>query len=138
MGRRSVWSVSSLPICFDAPVAVAPRCTGTLEVTAQSLTCVRFRWRAITAPVVSSPRSLVPTGAPRLEYKLDISRCLEGGGLDRQGSVLLEDSPQGVAPSEVDVHALCPGTKYFAALAVRFVRLGARKWRTTGLTASFM
>merc|ERR1712073_268430 len=107
-------------------------------VEAISLSSVRFHWKELRSPPVMLPVNFTPAGRPQLEYRLDVSRCLDGGGLERQGTVLLEDDVQsGFVPFEATVHGLLPGTKYFAALAVRFGRLGRREWRKTGLKASF-
>jgi len=107
-------------------------------VEALSLSSVRFWWSELRAPEALSPRSLAPAGArPLLECRLDVSRCLDNGGLERHGTVLREDSEEGVAPFDITVHGLLPGGKYFAALTVRFAKLGRREWRKTGLKASF-
>lgn len=108
-----------------------------LVVEALSLSSVRFHWKELRAPEAFSPDGLAPAGRPGLEYRLDVSRCLEGGGLARQATLLLEDDENGAAPFDATAHGLLPGARYFAALGVRFARLGGREWHTTGLKASF-
>lgn len=138
--RRSQWSPASTPVVYDVPVALAPQPTRTepLLVEALSSSSVRFWWHEILAPEASSPRSRRPVGRrPMLEYRLDVSRCLDSGAMERQSTVFFDDFEDGRAPIEATAHGLLATSKYFAAIAVRFARLGTRTWQTTGLNVHF-
>eukprot|EP00439_Symbiodinium_sp_Y106_P058125 s15_g8.t1 len=160
--RYSAWSASSAAVLFDLPESVLPvpaperfglpKHLANSEMLVESLGSgsVRCWWPHVQGPVLPSIDGTTQ-GRPPVEYRLDVSRCLDNGGLERHASVLLEDEEileeigddgeqsraASHAPCEATVNGLQPGSEYFAALAVRFLVLGRRDWRRTGLTASF-
>lgn len=138
--RRSQWSVASAAVVLDVPPEVVPKFGDGNELQVEALTpnSTRFWWRELHAAEAVNARTLVPLGKrPALEYRMDVSRCLDSGGIERHASVLLEDDPNGSAPFSCTVNGLSPSSRYFAALVVRFARLGRREWRKTGLTSQF-
>jgi hypothetical protein len=137
--RRSQWSIASSPIMYDVPAADVPQplVGETLLVESLSETSVRFWWRELRGNETFSHYGDSESKRPMLEYRLDVSLCQAGGGLERHATVLLEDEQDVNPPGQADVNGLLPGRRYFAALALRFTRLGCRSWRKTGLTASF-
>merc|ERR1739845_206016 len=124
----------SQPVVFNPPVPVTPHggAGNDLLVEALSPSSVRFWWRELNGPPAFSPRKQTPAGTPRLEYRIDVSHCLNNGGLERHRTVLFEDAANGIAPFDAIVHGLLPGAKYFAVLVTRFARLGCREWCRTG------
>lgn len=137
-GRRSQWSDASPPLLFDAPVACGGPSEGaTLEVRAAALTTVTFRWPELVPPEVFTANGLTPVGRPVLECRVDVYRCLQDGGTQHRTSALAETA-DGVPPMEAIVYNLAPSTEYKAELSARFLRLGTRRWHSTGLVASFV
>ncbi|CAJ1343483.1 unnamed protein product [Effrenium voratum] len=150
-GRRfSSWSAASPPVLFDVPEADNPVPSasephmGKLLLVALDGRSARCWWPLVQAPEM--PIGGSARGRPTLEYRLDVSRCLPGGGMERHCTVLLADEERedldmygaaSLAPCEARVNGLQPGGQYFASLAVRFALLGRREWRRTGITATF-
>mmetsp|Transcript_147067 Transcript_147067/g.472289 ORF Transcript_147067/g.472289 Transcript_147067/m.472289 type:complete len:1129 (+) Transcript_147067:3446-6832(+) len=138
--RRSQWSYNSPPVTFDVPESMLPQAGAgnELQVEALATSSVRFWWRELSLPrAAEARRPEAASRAPALEYRMDVSRCLDSGGIERHATILLEDNENGSRPFDATVHGLLPGCRYFAALACRFARLGGREWRKTGLTAAF-
>lgn len=149
-GRRSsLWSQCA-PVMFDVPDADVPVPTGAgphkLLIEPLTVHTVRCWWPPVQAPEMPSLCGC-GFGRPSLEYRLDVSRCVDDGGLERHCTILLSDQDEDTAeenpyaaqrpPCEASVNGLCPGVQYFASLAVRFSVLGLRDWRRTGITATF-
>jgi len=138
--RRSQWSEESAVTTFGVPLVFHDLPTeAALAVQASTTTSVTFTWPELIAPQVLSPRSFSPAGSPQLACRLDLSQRLQNGGLQHRTSVLLEEGDdQSASPTRASVYHLQPNTEYQATLCVRFLRLGMRKWQSTGLTASFV
>ncbi|CAE7944827.1 unnamed protein product, partial [Symbiodinium sp. KB8] len=100
--RYSAWSASSAAVLFDLPEAVLPvpaperfglpKHLANSEMLVESLGSgsVRCWWPHVQGPVLPSIDGTTQ-GRPPVEYRLDVSRCLDNGGLERHATVLLED-----------------------------------------------
>lgn len=140
-GRRSAWSAESRPLFFDAPLSCgAPEAAAELSVKAATLTTVTFKWPVLVPPEILSPVTFSPAGRPALECRIDVYRCLPDGSLEHRTSALTEASEkEGIERlTEAKVFNLAPSTRYRAELAVRFARLGSRRWQPSGLTTDFV
>ena len=126
--RRSQWSESSGPVLFEAPACPRAAEGESLRVEALTSSSARFWWRGL--------RAVEPCGQP-LEHRLEVSRVLPGSRYERHATLLLEEEA-GRLPCEATVNGLLPGSRYFAALAVRWSRAASCEWGKTGLKAGLL
>ncbi|CAJ1341617.1 unnamed protein product [Effrenium voratum] len=123
-GRRSQWSETA-PLALQLPLG--------LELDAK-LTVVARRTTSVT---VSWPELSSLPDQSQVEFRLDIHRVMDATS-EHQTSVLLEGADGKPPPCEATVFNLCPAAEYSAELFLRCVRLGSRRWLTTGLCSHFI